>query len=97
MRNHGFMLTPKGWKLSPVYDLTPNPDGWGLKLNIDENDNSLNFDVTLHAASWYGIKQDEAEKLITQCKTIVSSWRERATILGISRSEQEQMESAFRY
>ncbi len=97
LRNHGFMLTPKGWKLSPVYDLTPNPDGWGLKLNIDENDNSLNFDVALRAASWYGVKQDIAEKLITQCKTIVSGWRERATRLGISRSDQEQMAEAFRY
>jgi serine/threonine-protein kinase HipA len=96
LRNHGFMLTPKGWILSPVYDLTPNPDGWGLKLNIDETDNSLNYDVALHAASWYSVDSGIAAKLISQCKVIVSGWRERATNIGISRSEQEQMISAFK-
>jgi len=96
LRNHGFMLTPKGWKLSPVYDLTPNPDGWGLKLNIDENDNSLNYDVALRATLWYGVEHDEAEELIMQCQNIVSNWREHASRLGISRSEQEQMEGAFK-
>lgn len=97
LRNHGFMLTTKGWKLSPVYDLTPNPDGWGLKLNIDENDNSLSYDVAFHAAPLYGVRSEEAERLIRQCKHIISNWRERATALGISRSEQEQMANSFRY
>lgn len=97
LRNHGFMLTPKGWKLSPAYDLTPNPDGWGLKLNIDEHDNSLNYDVALRAASWYGVERNDAEKIIEHCKAIVARWRERSTELGISRLEQEQMASAFRY
>lgn len=96
LRNHGFMLTPKGWRLSPVYDLTPNPDGWGLKLNINDNDNSLNYDVALHAAQWYGVKPDDAAMLISRCKVIISEWRNRANQLGISRSEQEQMKGAFK-
>ena len=24
-RNHGFLLTAKGWTLSPAYDMTPTP------------------------------------------------------------------------
>ena len=25
LRNHGFLLTPKGWRLSPMFDVNPNP------------------------------------------------------------------------
>ena len=53
LRNHGFILTSKGWILSPAYDLTPNPYGTGLKLNIDETDNSLSFDLLLSTSSYY--------------------------------------------
>lgn len=96
LRNHGFILTNKGWELSPAYDLTPNADGWGLKLNIDEADNSLDYGLVLDTASLYGIDQKRAKGLIEQCKHIVSTWRERATQIGISRSEQNEMEGAFK-
>ena len=29
LRNHGFLLGAQGWRLSPVYDLNAQPDGWG--------------------------------------------------------------------
>lgn len=45
LRHHGFLLNPKGWKLSPAYDINPNIDGIGLNLNISENDNNLDFDL----------------------------------------------------
>ncbi|MCD6336740.1 MAG: HipA domain-containing protein, partial [Candidatus Marinimicrobia bacterium] len=47
LRNHGFLLSPTGWKLSPAYDINPNIDGIGLNLNISEGDNSLDFDLCM--------------------------------------------------
>lgn len=41
LRNHGFLLTPKGWESSPAYDMNPNENGSGLKLNISETNNAL--------------------------------------------------------
>ncbi len=96
LRNHGFMLSAKGWQLSPAYDLTPNPDGLGLKLNINENDNSLDFDLAIQTAPLYGMGLDEAEHAVETCRKICSSWRGRADALGISRSEQDRMASAFK-
>lgn len=96
LRNHGFILTPKGWELSPVYDLTPNSTGTGLKLNIDETDNSLDIDLVLSTAPFYGISHDEAFRLVEQLKPIVASWRLRAEKLGITRCEQNIMEAAFK-
>ena len=96
LRNHGFILTSKGWTLSPVYDLTPHPDGLGLKLNISEEDNSLDYHIAIDTASFYGIKKEEAERFVQQARIICSDWRQMANSIGISRSEQEEMASAFR-
>lgn len=95
LRNHGFILSPKGWMLSPAFDLTPNPSGTGLTLNIDETDNTLDFDLAIDSASYYGVDNAEALSLVKRCKSVCASWNTRAAQLGISRSEQEMMAPAF--
>lgn len=95
LRNHGFIYTLKGWTLSPAYDLTPDPKGDGLKLNISESDNSLNYNLALSIAPYLGIDNDMANKVVDRIKTSVSSWRSIASRFGISRSEQEMMKGAF--
>lgn len=96
LRNHGFLLTRKGWKLSPAFDLTPNPDGMGLKLNICEDDNSLSYELAIEMAPFFGLSKDEAHQLVTECTDIVTGWRGISDRLGISRAEQEMMAPAFR-
>lgn len=96
LRNHGFILTPKGWTLSPVYDLTPSPNGRGLKLNIDEADNALSVDLVLSTASFYGIDDKEAKKQVDFLKSIIDTWKERANRMNVSKQEQSMMENSFR-
>ena len=97
LRNHGFMYSPKGWTLSPAYDLTPDPKGYGLKLNISETDNSLDYDLALSITPYLGINKDTAEGIIDKTRNVVSEWRKVATRYGIPNSEQDLTESAFRY
>ncbi len=97
LRNHGFIYSPKGWTLSPAYDLTPNQSGYGLKLNIDESDNALDFSLVFSVAPYFGIPADTADKIICKVKDSVSSWRKVAARYGIPRSEQDRMENAFRF
>lgn len=97
LRNHGFIYSPKGWTLSPAYDLTPDPAGYGLKLNISETDNSLDFDLALSIAPYLGIKKDKAMAIVEQIKSVVAEWRKVAKRYGISNSEQDLVENAFRY
>lgn len=33
LRNHGFLLTEKGWRLAPMFDVNPNPDGGASALD----------------------------------------------------------------
>lgn len=95
LRNHGFLLTPTGWTLSPIYDINPFPDGTGLTLNISEDDNSLDLQLALSVIRYFRIPQTEAEEIIGQVKTAVSNWKKIAEEIGISRREQEYMGNAF--
>lgn len=96
LRNHGFLLTPKGWRLSPAYDINPDEYGVGLKLNISENDNSLDFNLALDMIKYYGITKEEGNEIINEITTSVSKWREVASKYNISRTEQELMSVAFK-
>jgi serine/threonine-protein kinase HipA len=96
LRNHGFLLTPKGWTLSPAYDINPDEQGMGLKLNISENDNSLDFELALSVAGYFGLSKEPAKAILNEVKASVSNWRKVASKWGISRSEQEMVVGAFR-
>ena len=95
LRNHGFILTQNGWILSPAYDLNPNQYGMGLKLNISEHDNSLDFNLALSVASFFRLSDKQAAEIIDNTKKVVSSWREVATNYRIPKSEQDMMRTAF--
>ena len=96
LRNHGFLLTKQGWMLSPAYDINPNPYGTGLKLNISETDNSLDFDLALSVAPLFRITDTEAVEVIDNIKTVVSKWEEVAVKFQLSKFEREMMSGAFR-
>ena len=96
LRNHGFLLTPNGWTLSPAYDLNPQEYGTGLSLNINEYDNTLDFSLAIEVAPYAGIPKDKANKIVQHTKEIVSHWRSIASSFHISREEQEMMAVAFK-
>lgn len=96
LRNHGFILTEKGWLLSPAYDINPNEQGTGLNLNISDTDNSLNYDLAIEVAEYFRLKKDKAQKIIADIKTKVNEWRQVAEKFGISKTEQSMMAKAFR-
>ena len=95
LRNHGFLLTQTGWRLSPAYDLNPDPNGAGLSLNISETDNALSFDLALEVAPYFRLKPQSAAAVLREVKAAVGTWKEHARALGIARNEQEIMATAF--
>lgn len=96
LRNHGFILTPEGWILSPAYDINPNPYGTGLKLNISQTDNSLNLDLAIEVAPYFRLDKQAAQMIIAKVVETVSGWRDVARKIGISQMEQNAMANAFR-
>ena len=96
LRNHGFLLHSDGWKLSPAYDINPDPTGTGLSLNVSDVDNSLNLELALEVAEYFRLDNSEAISIMDEVKRAVMTWPDIATQVGIPRAEQEMMAAAFR-
>jgi serine/threonine-protein kinase HipA len=97
LRNHGFILTDKGWILSPAFDINPSVDKDGLALNIDTNNNALDFGLAKSVGEYFQLTEVEMNSIIVEVKTVVSNWKAVAQKIGISRAEQELMSAAFRF
>lgn len=97
LRNHGFLYTESGWTLSPAFDINANETGTGLKLNIDEEDNSLDIGLVMSTSSFYNISDERAEKIKTEVSKAAANWRNVAAGYKISPSEIERKARAFRF
>lgn len=95
LRNHGFILTYQGWRLSPAYDINPVETGTGLKLNISEDDNALDLSIAVQVCSYFQLSEKRALEIINEVQSAVQNWRKVATKYGISKSEQELKAMAF--
>ena len=95
LRNHGFLLTEKGWLLSPAYDINPNEYGKGLSLNITDADNSLDFDLAMEVAGYFRLSDEKANQIIKEISTVAKEWKKVAANFKISNAEQERMSAAF--
>ena len=95
LRNHGFILTPQGWVLSPAYDINPVETGTGLCLNISENDNSLSLELAMEVHGHFRLTEQKALKIMNDVKNSVKSWRKVAIQMGISKAEQDLKARAF--
>ena len=95
-RNHGFLLTSKGWTLSPAYDMNPTLNEY-QSLLISNSSNKADLAILLDACEDYMLPQDVATKIITEVVTAVRDWKILATKLGIANSEMELFGSTFSY
>lgn len=96
LRNHGFLLSGQGWRLSPLYDVNPDIYGGNLSLNITPYDSTLDFELALETASYYGISDKEAYEGIEKIKkTVRDNWISVAGQCGLKRDAIEYMRPAF--
>ncbi len=96
LRNHGFVLVKDGWSLSPLYDVNANIYGDTLSLNVDSDNNLIDFNLALSVAKMYGLSEVRALEELQEIKNVVeSNWRKLAGQYGLSRSEIEGMAPAF--
>lgn len=96
LRNHAFILTDKGWILSPLYDVNPVPYGDELSLNVDEDDNSISIDLAVQTAVKFGISKSDAEAVAEDILQIVrDNWERTAAKYDLTRRQIEEMRPAF--
>lgn len=92
LRNHGFLRARGGWRLSPVFDVSPEPDPVrgrvtsiaGAVAPDDEPEGlaALAAECRLDAS--------EARTVVGEVRDAVGGWREAARRHGISAGEQQR-------
>jgi serine/threonine-protein kinase HipA len=95
LRNHGFLGTPRGWRLAPAFDLNPLPNKRDHATALDDGSYTPDLDLVLQTSGYYRIKRPQAEAIITEVREAVSPWRRVAAQVGIHRDETELMAAAF--
>ena len=95
LRNHGFLLTDKGWILSPAFDLNPDENGSGLSLNISLSDNTLDLDLALEVIEFFRMDRGRGLRIINRLRESVGRWRRIAERYQLPRSEQDRMAKVF--
>ncbi len=96
LRNHGFLHTRSGWRLSPLYDVNPSPYGDSLSLTISFDDHLMSMENALGTASMYRLKSSAAKRIAADMAAIVrDNWETFAKQNALSRTAIEAMRPAF--
>ena len=81
-RNHGFLLTPKGWTLSPAYDINPGAKSHQCLL-IDAYTEESDINTLLSASENYMLEREEGTEIIEEVHAAIKDWRKTATEIQI--------------
>ena len=93
-RNHGFLLTRKGWELSPAYDINPTlSDNQSLLINSSTSESNL--DVLLESAGEYMLSIEKAKDIIAEVKSAMKLWRSEARKLGLPQRDIDMFAPRF--
>ena len=93
-RNHGFLLTAKGWTLSPAYDMNPTLNDH-QSLLINSKTNKADLSILLNSCEEYMLTPDVAKGVINEVVKAVKNWRALANKLGITKRELSLFEMVF--
>ena len=93
-RNHGFLLTRKGWELSPAYDINPTlSDHQSLLINRQTNESDLK--ILLDSANEYFLSKEKTTKIINEVKGAMKSWQSEARRLGLTHRDIDMFAPRF--
>ncbi len=94
-RNHGFLLTAKGWTLSPAYDMNPTLNDY-QSLLINNKTNTADLSILLDSCDEYMLTHEVAKGIIDEVLEAVKGWRTLANRLGIAKREMNLFEGVFK-
>jgi serine/threonine-protein kinase HipA len=97
LRNHGFLReSTAGWRLSPVFDLNPNPGPIARRLATTIAFGSPDsIETLLDVAELFRLTPDEARRVLAEVAEATSQWREVATANELTPAAIDEMEPAF--
>ncbi len=93
-RNHGFVLTQKGWRLSPAYDLNPTVMR-RQSLLIDGETDAADLKILEKSAELYFLTQGRASAIIQEVLDAMKDWQSAAARLQLPQRDIRRFEERF--
>ena len=100
LKNHGFLhTTGDQWVLAPAFDLNPFPDKMrALKTWISQKSGEFaSLDEALAISKSFELSNKEAKVILSEMRSIVSTWKSIAQNLGMNARDVDQYAPAFEY
>lgn len=98
LKNHGFIYIGGSWRLSPAFDINPNPDG-STRLQtgiIDPSDTEPLVEAAVAAAPLFEVSEDEAmTEARRMAKVVAEKWRPLFSEMGMDRAVRDRYATAF--
>ena len=97
LRNHGLLKSGSGWRLSPVFDVNPNPDAAEMRSTsvFGEVSKEDALAALVSNADTFDLSAQEAENIRIEVSAAVDNCETYAKRAGINRKERETMFSAI--
>lgn len=99
LRNHAVIRDADGYRLSPAFDLVPDPtlaQDRRQAIGVGESGRAASRENALSGAPRFALETAEAEAIAQEVADAVSSWRTRAAPLDLDRSTIRALEQAIR-
>lgn len=96
LRNHGLLRAANGWRLSPAFDLNPNPERAEHATSIvGESDGRGGLSALMDTAGQFALTDAAAAQGLEEVRAAVGSWEEVAASHGVRPAELRLMREAF--
>ena len=82
--------------MSPAYDMNPDPDGDGLRLNVSDVENQQDIDLALEVADYFRVTGPRGKSIVAEIVSAFRQWRSLAKEMALPSEDIERMETAFR-
>jgi serine/threonine-protein kinase HipA len=98
-RNHALLRRPKGWRLSPAYDLVPTPalslERRDLALTVGNYGRTASLYNLLSQADRFGLSGENARHEVDKIVTVARQWRESFFACGVSAQDLDYIAAAM--
>ena len=93
LRNHGLIRAGSGWRLSPVFDINPNPDTQAVRATsiFAETENTAALAALRANADAFDLTDEMAETLSARVASAIKSCAKYARQASISSNEQRTL------
>ncbi len=96
LRNHGFLRVGAQWRLSPAFDVNPNPDVDAPRATSILGETGAGQAKALReTAPEFGLSAEQAKSIVSAVLRVMGSWRLAARRNGCRESEIRMFEPVF--